>query len=230
MLIGLIFIAAVAVILAGLACRNRRKVTKKATERSSSGAVWYPSKSGVSPIALLSKPFSEWTPSKSIAPTNDVWTTRKSAPPENDSAPSKYIAPTNDVVTPRKSISHNQAARDESCVIGFGFAANKSVRPLGVSSLGKAPLMPVKIESTKEETRVINSLRREPLPPGAVSPDTNEIAGHAESASEKIGRLEAEMQQYAEDTASTISKLSSRLSRNLGSNSKEEQETQVENM
>jgi hypothetical protein len=247
-LIGLIFIAAAAVAMAGFAWRQKRKVT----ERCSSGVVWYPSKSGFSPIALLSKPFSEWTPSKSIAPTNDVWTTRKSSIPANVWSSSKYIAPTNDVSTPRtsagptkyepksectndvlaprKSTSHTQAARDESGVIGFGFDANTS-RPLVVPSLGRVPLVPGKIKPTNKETRVAQSLLREPLMTGdrdslgAASLDKNQIAGRVESASEKIDRLEAEMLRYAEQTASIISNLSSSQSRILGNNLSEEQET-----
>jgi hypothetical protein len=193
-LIGLIFIAAAAVLMTGLACRLRRKVTEKATERSSSGAVWYPSKSGVSAIALLSKPFSEWTPSKSIAPTSDVRTSRKSDAPANDWSPSNYVSPMYDVSTPRKSAvptnawasgkdiaptndvstSRTQAARDESGVIGFGFSA-KSRRPLVVPSLGRVPFVPgkieltnkeTKIESTNKETIVVHRLPREPLMPG----------------------------------------------------------------
>jgi hypothetical protein len=249
-LIGLIIIAAAAAVLvAGLASRrHKRKVFEKVTERSSSGAVWYPSTSGVSPIALLSKPFSEWNPKKSIAPTNDVRTTRKASTPANVWSSRKYIAPTNyvsnprrstvpasdgapseciiptndeskseriaptsDVLTPRKSPSHTQAARDESGVIGFGFDANRS-RPLVVPSLGSVPLVLGNTESTKNETRV----GRQPSMTGgcdslgrAVLLDMNQTAGRVESASEKIDRLEAEMLQYSEETASIISTLSS---------------------
>jgi hypothetical protein len=229
MLIGLILIAASAVVMAGLACRLRRKVAKS-TERKSGGALWYPSKSGVAPMALLSKPFSEWAPNKSIAPTNAMWTPRKSASPDKSIAPTNAMwtprksasphnsnSPTNAIWTSRKSASPTSNALDESGVIGFGFDVHSS-RVRVVPSLAREPLMQDENDLMPGENETLGR---------ADAPDVNLETGWVESAKEKIDRIEAEMLRYAEETATIISNLSTPASRNFRSNSKEEQETKA---
>jgi hypothetical protein len=154
-LIGLIIIAAAAVVVAGLASRrHKRKVFEKFTERSSSGVVWYPSTSGVSPIALLSKPFSEWHPNKSIAPTNDVRTARKPSTPANIWSSRKYIAPTNDVSNPRGSnVPANDGAPSE-CIIPTN-DESKSKRIAPTSDVLTPRKSPSHTQAARDESGVI---------------------------------------------------------------------------